>query len=155
VKHKGATEYRNQIINTIAPFWKYGSCGDFHECVANVVAARHHKRAMKENTVKRLKGEANKWDTNLVPNDYWVTMLLPFIYPHVTRGKNNVTLNRGPNASWNFDQHESRNKNKKLNEDAAKTAEAAKKKKDTKSVSRRKRRTRSSPLTVLARRRKL
>jgi hypothetical protein len=63
--------------------------------------------------------KAPKWDVNIVPNDYWVTSLLPFIDPNVSRGKINVTRNRGPDAPRNFNQHETRSKNKKGKEDAA------------------------------------
>jgi hypothetical protein len=69
VKHKYAIEYRTRIINTITPFWKHGSVGDFHKSVANVLATHHRKQAMKKNADKRLKGEANQWDPNLAPNE--------------------------------------------------------------------------------------
>jgi hypothetical protein len=83
---------------------------------------------VKENLVRRKGGKAPKWDANIVPNEYWVTKLLPVINPN---GKNNVTHNCGPYARWNVDQYETRTKNKKTNEDAAALATvAAAKKKD-------------------------
>jgi hypothetical protein len=113
----------------------------------------HHKRAVKKNAAKRQKGEANKWDRNIIPNDYWVTVMLPFIDPHVAHGKINVTLNRGQHAPRNYDQHESRKKNMKQKDDVVRKAAEAAKKKDKNSPSRRKRGTISSPLTELAGRR--
>jgi hypothetical protein len=71
---------------------------------------------VEENLVCRNTGKAPKWDANVVPNDYWVTTMLQFIDPHVSRGKINVTNNGGLNAPRNFYQHESRNQNKKANE---------------------------------------
>jgi hypothetical protein len=74
---------------------------------------------VKENLVQRKKGKAPKWDSNIVPNDYWVTSLLHFINPNESRGKIDVTHNRGPNVPRNFDHHKTRSKNKKGKEDAA------------------------------------
>jgi hypothetical protein len=133
VKHRGAMEYHKRIINQVAPFWKCGSGGDFHKCVGNVLAAHHHARSVKENLTQQKKGKDPKWDANIVPNDYWVTRLFPFIDPNVSRGKINVTHNRGPDAPRNFDDHEMRNRKKHGNEDAAAaaaTVAAAAKKKD-------------------------
>jgi hypothetical protein len=47
VKHRGVMEYCKRIINQVAPFWKCGSGGDFHECVGNVLAAHHRARYVK------------------------------------------------------------------------------------------------------------
>jgi hypothetical protein len=78
---------------------------------------------------QRKKGKSPKWNANIVPNDYWVTILLPFIDPNVSGGKITVTHNRGPDAPRSFDQHETRSKNKNGKEDAdsATVATAAKK----------------------------
>jgi hypothetical protein len=125
VKHRGAMEYRKRIINKVAPFWKCGFGGNFHKCLGNVLAAHHHARAVKENLAQRKKERAPKSNANIVPNDYWVTSLLPFIDQNVHRGKINVTHNRGLHAPRNFDQHETRTKNKKAKEDAAAAMVAA------------------------------
>jgi hypothetical protein len=54
-----------------------------------------------------------------VPNDFWVTYVLPFLDTNVSRGKINITHNCGSDAPRNFDQHEMRIKSKKVKEDAA------------------------------------
>jgi hypothetical protein len=115
----------------VASFWKCGSGGKLHECVGNVLAAHHRAISVKENLAQQKKGKAPKWDANIVPNDYWVKSVLPFIDPNVSLGKINVTRNRGPDAPRNFDQRETRSKNKKGKEDAdAATVATAAKKKD-------------------------
>jgi hypothetical protein len=70
-------------------------------------------------------GGAPKGNANIVPNDYWVTMMLPFIEQNVFCGKINVTHNRGPDAPRNVDQHENRNQNKKAKEDVVALATVA------------------------------
>jgi hypothetical protein len=94
--HAGAREYRKRMINTIAPYWKCGSGGDFPECVANVLGANHHQKADKENLKSHAKGEALKYDRNAVPNDFSVGIIMPFIDPNISQGKVKVTINRGP-----------------------------------------------------------
>jgi hypothetical protein len=140
VNHRGALEYRKSIMNQAAPFWKCGSGGDFHECVGNVPAVRHCAKFVKENLAQRKKGKAPKRAANIVPNDCWVTSLLSFIDPNVSRGKIHVIHNRGPDAPHNFDQHKMRIKNKKGKEDAAAaTVATAVEKKDKKLSNRKKR----------------
>jgi hypothetical protein len=72
VKHAGAREYRKRMINTIAPYWKCCFGEDFHECVVNVLGAHHHQKADKENMKRHAKGEALKYNRNVVPNDFSV-----------------------------------------------------------------------------------
>jgi hypothetical protein len=71
IKHAGAREYRKRMINTIAPYWKCASGGDFHECVVNVIGAHHRQKADKENKKSYAKGECYKYDINVVPNDFF------------------------------------------------------------------------------------
>jgi hypothetical protein len=96
------------MINTIAPYWKCGSGGDFHECVANVLGSHHRQKADKENLKSHTKGEAHKYDRNVVPTDFSVGLIMHFIDPNISQGKFNVTINRGPGDPPVFDLHKSR-----------------------------------------------
>jgi hypothetical protein len=113
VKHAGAREYRKRMINTIAPYWKCGSSGDFHERVVNVLEAHHRQKADKENLKIHAKGEALKYDRNVVPNYFSVGLIMPFIDPNISQGKVNVTINRGPGGRPVFEKHESRSQNRR------------------------------------------
>jgi hypothetical protein len=125
VKHAGAREYRKRMINTIAPYWKCGSGGDFHECVANVIGAHHRQKADKENKKSHAKGESYKYDRNVVPNDFVVALVMPFTDPNISQGKVNVTMNRGPGACPVFENHETRSQNRRRKEEEEEKKRAA------------------------------
>jgi hypothetical protein len=103
------------MINTIAPYWKCGSGGDFHKC-ANVLGAHHRQKADKENKKSHAKGECLKYDRNVVPNDFFVGLVVPFIDPNISKGKDNVTINRRPGACPVFEKHETRSQNRRRKE---------------------------------------
>jgi hypothetical protein len=86
------------MIKTIAPYWKCGSGGDFHECVVNVLGAHHLQKADKENLKSQVKVESLKYDRNVVQNDFSVGLIMPFIDPNISKGKVNVAINRRPGA---------------------------------------------------------
>jgi hypothetical protein len=117
VKHADARGYRKRMINTIAPYWKCGSGGDFHECVANVLGAHHHQKADKENKKSHVIGESLKYDRNVVPNDFYVGIIMPFIDPNISQGKVNVTINRVPGACPVFEKYETRSQNRRRKEE--------------------------------------
>jgi hypothetical protein len=93
------------MINDIATYWKCGSGGYFHECVANILGAHHHKKADTENLKSHAKGEAFKYDRNAGPNDFYVEIIMPFIDLNISQGKVIVTINRGPGAFPVFRKH--------------------------------------------------
>jgi hypothetical protein len=72
------------MINIIAPYLKCGPGGDFHECVVNVLGAHHRQKADKENLKSHTKGEAFKYDRNVVPNDFSVGIIMPLIDPNIS-----------------------------------------------------------------------
>jgi hypothetical protein len=127
VKHANAREYRKRMINTIPPYWKCGSGGDFHEYDVNVLGAHHLQKADKENLKSHAKGEAFKYDRNVVPNYFSVGLIMPFVDPNISQGKVNVTINRVPGACTVFGKHEIRSQNRrcKEEEEAKKRAAAA------------------------------
>jgi hypothetical protein len=104
-----------------------GSGGDFHECVADFLGAHHRQKADKENKKIHAKAECLKYDRNVVPDDFFVGLVMPFIDPNISQGKVNVTINRGPGACPAFEKHETRSKNRrrKEEEDEKKRAAAA------------------------------
>jgi hypothetical protein len=105
------------MINNIAPYWKCGSSGDFHECVVNVLVAHHRQKADKENQKIHAKGEALKYNRNDVPNDFSVGLIMPFIDPNISQGKVSVAISRGPEACLVFENHETRSKNRRCKEE--------------------------------------
>jgi hypothetical protein len=107
-KWKGAKEYILEIVNKVCPFWVHGSGGDFHQCLANALAAAWRRKTNKENADKRAKGKSPKNDPKVVPNWFWYTVLYAFLDPKKSGGKINPTPNRGPNAPAHIDQHKTR-----------------------------------------------
>jgi hypothetical protein len=132
VKHAGAREYRKRILNTIAPYWKCGSGGDFHECVTNFLGAHHRQKADKENIKSHAKGEALKYYRNVVPHDFSVGLIMPFIDPNISQGKVNVTINRGPGSRPVFEKNETRSQNRRRTEEEEEKKRAAAAPKDKK-----------------------
>jgi hypothetical protein len=113
------------MINNIAPYWKFGSGGDFHECVENVLGAHHRQKADKENKKSHAKGEYLKYDRNVVPNDFSVGLIMPFIHPTISHGKVNVTINRVPGGCPVFEKHETRSQNRRCKEEEEEKKRAA------------------------------
>jgi hypothetical protein len=107
-KWKGAKEYRKEMVNKVCPFWVNGSGGDFHQCLANALAAAWRRKDNKENADKRAKGKSSKKDQQVVTNWFWSTVLYAFLDPNISGGKINPTPNRGPNAPAHIDQHKTR-----------------------------------------------
>jgi hypothetical protein len=58
-----------------------------------------------------------KYDRNVVPNDFSVGLIMPFIYPNISQGKVNVTINHGPEACPVFEKHESSSQNRRRKEE--------------------------------------
>jgi hypothetical protein len=87
--------------------------------------AHHRQKVDKENKKSHAKGEYLKYDTNVVPNDFFVGLIMPFINPNISQGKVNVTINRGPGACPVFEKHETRPQNRRCKEEEEKKKRAA------------------------------
>jgi hypothetical protein len=112
------------MINTTAPYWNCGSGGDFHECVVNVFGAHHRQKADTENLKSHAKGDALKYDRNVVPNDFSVGLIMHFIDPNISQGTVNVTINR-PGDRPVFVKHDSRSQNRRRKDDEEEKKRAA------------------------------
>jgi hypothetical protein len=107
-KWKGAKEYRKLMVNKVCLFWVHGSGRDFHQCLANSVAAAWWRKANKDNADKLVKGKLLKKYPKVVPNWFWYTVLYAFLDRKNYGGKINPTPNHGPNAPAHIDQHKTR-----------------------------------------------